>query len=236
MPKPILFVLTSHAQLGDSGKFTGFHFEETTTPYYVFTDAGFDVELASIRGGRPPHDPGSLKDNPDDNPASVKRFICDSQAMHKLESTRAVSVLKAEDYNAIYLPGGHGTMWDFPQSHELGELISEFFREDKPVAAVCHGAAGLIGAHDRMQMPIVKSRRINCFTNEEEIAVGKKDVVPFLLETALRELDAKFEMSGKFQPHVAQDDNLITGQNPASAEGVARAVLGQLQKQASKAA
>lgn len=234
--KPVLIVLTSHDRLGDTGENTGFHYEEMTTPYYLFSDAGFTVELASIMGGKPPHDPGSLHDKASENAGSVMRFLHDEEAMRKLSNTRSVEQINASGYSAIYLPGGHGTMWDFAQSQPLGEVVSRMYQAGKPVAAVCHGPAGLIAAHDAMGQPIMKHRRINCFTNDEEIAVGKDKVVPFLLETALRELNGKFESSGKFEPHVVQDGNLITGQNPASAEGVANAVIKQLRENAAKAA
>lgn len=232
----ILIVLTSHDRLGDSGASTGFHYEEMTTPYYLFKDAGYDCVLASIKGGRPPHDPGSLKEDREENPPSVNRFIADEAAMSKLSHSLPVGDVEAEGFAALYLPGGHGTMWDLPENAALGALISRMLHEKKPVAAVCHGPAGLIAAEDAMGQPVVKGRKVNCFTNREEEMVEKQDIVPFLLETALRELGAEFECSEPFKAHVAQDENLITGQNPASAEGVARAVIRYLQAQGKQAA
>lgn len=232
----ILIVLTSHDRLGETEKPTGFHYEEMTTPYKLFTEAGYEVELASIEGGDPPHDPGSLKEEMDKNPPSVCWFLGQDEAKEKLRNTRPVKELTADDYDAVYLPGGHGTMWDFPGNTALHELIGEMYRDGKPVAAVCHGIAGFIGAEDKMSQPIVKGKRVNCFTNAEEQEVGLDDTVPFLLETAMRELGAEFESSGIFQKHVTVDENLITGQNPASAEGVANAVIERLKDSRKQAA
>jgi putative intracellular protease/amidase len=230
MPKgKILIVLTSHGQLGQTGRQTGFHYEELATPYQRFKQAGYDITLASIKGGQPPYDPKSLKDPIKKNPASVVYFLADKQARQDIKQTIPISACKAEDFEAIYLPGGHGTMWDFPQCATLGKLVGDFYRSGKPVAAICHGISGLISAEDKMSQPLVKGRRINCFTNEEEKAVGLEKVVPFLLETAMRELGAKFECSPPFEVHVAQDDHLITGQNPASADALAEAVLVRLE-------
>jgi putative intracellular protease/amidase len=229
----ILIVLTSHDQLGDTGKPTGFHYEELTTPYQRFIEAGYEVTLASIKGGKPPHDPSSLKEKVDDNPASVCWFLANDGAREALEHTKPVNEAEAQAYDAIYLPGGHGTMWDLPQNEDLSTLISAFYQADKPVAAICHGIAGFVGAKDKTGQPVVKGKRINCFTNEEEKEVGLDETVPFLLESKLRELGAKFESSPAFQAHVAKDANLITGQNPASAEGAANAVLDYLKKSSS---
>lgn len=226
----ILIVLTSHDRLGKTDNQTGFHYEELTTPYQHFIEADYGVTLASIKGGKPPHDPNSLKDDIDKNPASVIWFIANEEAKEALQQTTPVSQLQAGDFDAVYLPGGHGTMWDFPKNADLNALVSDFYQKGKPVAAVCHGIAGFIGAEDKMGQPIVKSKHLNCFTNAEEKDVGMDDTVPFLLETAMRELGAKFECSDKFQKHVVRDKNLITGQNPASAKGVAEAVLDSLKQ------
>lgn len=221
----ILIVLTSHGQLGDTGKPTGFHYEELTTPFYLFRKAGYEVVLASVQGGEPPYDPNSLKEPLEDNAASVVEFLRDEHATRALKNTRPLNELEVDRFDAIYLPGGHGTMWDMPENDDLVSIVSGFFQSNRPVSAVCHGIAGFIGARDANGDPMVKGRKINCFTNAEEKAVEMDETVPFLLESALRELGADFECSGNFQPHVARDGNLITGQNPASAEGVAQAVL-----------
>lgn len=224
----ILIVLTSHDKLGDTGKSTGFHYEELTTPYKLFVEAGYDVTLASITGGEAPHDPGSLDDDVDEMPESVCWFLGQDDAKKSIQTTKSVKEVSAGDFDALYLPGGHGTMWDLPDNRDLGQLVSDFFQADKPVAAVCHGIAGFIGAKDKEGEPIVKGKRVNCFTNDEEKEVGLDETVPFLLESKLRELGAKFESSDLFEKHVARDSNLITGQNPASAEGVGKAVLDAL--------
>lgn len=231
MNNRILFVLTSHSALGESGKQTGFHYEEMTTPYYLFKDAGYEVVLASVAGGEPPHDPSSLKDPLEDNPESVKRFLADNGAMNELRHTRTLNELDSVDddhFCAIYLPGGHGTMWDLPNYSALAKLVSTFYKMGKPVSSVCHGIAGFVGATDDQGEPLVKGKKINCFTDAEEKEVELHDTVPFLLESKVRELGGNFQCSENFEPHLAVDKNLITGQNPPSAELVAKEVLRQL--------
>lgn len=228
MSNTILIVMTSHGQLGDTGKATGFHYEEMTTPYYVFKDAGFDVLLASIAGGQPPHDPSSLKGTPSENPESVQRFLKDDLALNALKHSRSLNEIDDEtltSFAGIYLPGGHGTMWDLRNNPYLEPVVSTLYQLGKPVAAICHGVAGFIGATDADGNPMVKGKRINSFTNAEECSVELDGVVPYLLETELRELGCEFECSDNFEAHLAIDGNLITGQNPASAEGVAKAVV-----------
>lgn len=227
----ILIILTSHNQLGNSSRCTGFHYGEMAIPYCEFTGAGFEVTLASIQGGRPPYDPASFDGHIEDNPPSVIAFLSDDKAKKALSQTRAVSELRSEDYVAVFLPGGHGAMWDFPENPDLVRLISELFQANKPIGALCHGVAGLIGAKDRDGNSIVKNRRINCFTNAEEVEIGLDNTVPFLLENCLCELGAKFECADKFEKCLVQDGNLITGQNPASAGLVARALVNYLQSE-----
>jgi putative intracellular protease/amidase len=224
MPR-MLIVLTSHNTLGDTGRPTGFHWEELATPYWTFRDAGFDVDLASIAGGPVPHDPGSLKADMAANTPSVARFVDDSEAMAALKNARAVSEVDAAHYDGVFLPGGHGTMWDFPTSTALSDLVGTLFDADKVIAAVCHGPAGLVAATRADGRPIVEGRRVNSFTNAEEAAINLTDEMPFLLETRLRERGALFEGSANFQAHAVQDGNLITGQNPASAAAVAQHVV-----------
>jgi putative intracellular protease/amidase len=229
----ILILLTSHNQLGDTGKATGFHYEELTTPYQIFTEAGYEVLLASVAGGEPPHDPGSLKDSLEDNPSSVVAFLKDNFASNSLKHTRALNEILeigSDEFDGLYLPGGHGTMWDFPNNPQLAQLIRDLLEQGKPVAAVCHGPAGLVGVKDSDGKAIVDGRRVNCFTDAEEAEAGKDEIVPFLLESALREAGAIFENSGKFEAHVCEDGGLLTGQNPASAERLARAMLDYLRQ------
>jgi putative intracellular protease/amidase len=232
----ILIVVTSHNALGDTGRPTGFHWEELATPYWLFKDAGFDVALASIRTGVAPQDPNSFKDDPAARPAGVQRFVDDSSAMAALRSTPAVAEFDASDYAAVFLPGGHGTMWDFPTSEPLAQLLGKAFDRGAVIGAVCHGPAGLVTAKRADGQPIVSGRRVNAFTDAEERAVNADSIVPFLLESRLRELGARFEGGSNFQPYVVRDGNLVTGQNPQSALMVAQQVLAALEAPVAAAA
>lgn len=222
--KTVLIVVTSHSDLGSTGNPTGFYFEEMATPYWAFRDAGYAVEIASVQGGNPPHDPASLKKE-GANPASVKRFLNDFQSMATLENTRSVDGLSAHDYLGIFLPGGHGTVWDFPNSLSLTRLVSDVFNQGKVVGAVCHGPTGLINATRPDGKSILHDRTVNSFTDEEERAVELENEVPFLLESRIRELGGKFQCSSNFQAHAVRDQNLITGQNPASSDLVAELMV-----------
>lgn len=222
--KKVLFVVTSHSILGKTGRTTGIWFEELATPYYVFTDAGYKVRVVSVAGGPVPIDPESLlKDG--NNPPSVERFLQDSSAKDQIRYSNSTTSLNIEDYEAIFLPGGHGTMWDLPNSCDLARLVMGFYAAGKPVGAVCHGPAGLIGSCKPNGEPLVKGLRMTGFTNGEEEAVELTGVVPFLLENRLTELGATFVNSDNFQPNTIIDGNLITGQNPQSSEGTANALL-----------
>jgi len=227
MPR-ILIVLTSHGELGDTGRSTGFHWEELATPYWMFRDAGMEVELASIQGGTAPHDPTSLEAETDANPASVARFLRDEGAMAALHSAMPLKEAVALRYDAVFLPGGHGTMFDLPGDRDLAELIGTVFDAGHIVSAVCHGPAGLVAARRADGRPIVEGRRVNGFTDAEEAAAGLTDAMPFLLETRLRELGGIFEGGADFKAYAVRDGNLVTGQNPASAGDVARKVLDAL--------
>lgn len=226
-PLAILFIVTSHAFIGETGKSTGLWFEELTTPYYAFKDAGYSVEIASISGGAVPIDPTSQKEL-GDNPASVDRFLRDSQAMQALKNTTSIEKIDSTKYAAVFLPGGHGTMFDFPGNAKLASIVSSTFERGGVVAAVCHGPAGLLDAKDKNGNPIVQGRKVSAFTNAEEEAVNLTKEMPFLLETRLRELGANVETAPNFQPFAVADGNLITGQNPASSEKVAELVIEQL--------
>lgn len=221
----ILIVMTSNDMLGDTGNKTGFHWVEMTDPYWAFRDAGYQVDLASIRGGRPPEDPGSLAEDPSDRPESVRRFQDDTAAMAQLEATLPIADVDPTGYDAVYLPGGHGTMWDLPYSGALGDLLVRMDNEDRVVAAVCHGPAGFVGATRPDGEPFVKGRKVNSFTDDEERKVSKDGIVPFLLESRLRQEGARFEHAGPFEACCVTDGNLVTGQNPQSAEPLARAVI-----------
>lgn len=224
MPR-ILVVLTSHGALGDTGRPTGFHWEELTTPYWIFRDAGIEVEIASVAGGRAPHDPASLRDEAEVNAPSVARFLRDPAAMAALHGAMPVGEAQPARYDGVFLPGGHGTMWDLPGSAPLARLVGALFDSGRAVAAVCHGPAGLVAAVRADGRPIVEGRRVNSFTDAEEAAVGLTAVMPFLLEARLRELGGLFEGGPNFQAYAVRDGNLVTGQNPASAGAVARHVL-----------
>lgn len=220
----ILLLVTSQATMGDSPRPTGVWLEELTTPYYAFVDAGAEVDIASIKGGPVPLDPHSLA-AAGSNPPSVERFLHDRSAMARLQTTAAVSQLDGHGYAAVFLPGGHGTMWDFPGNTALASLLGSMWRDGKVVAAVCHGPAGLLDVRDAQGGALVNGRRISAFTDSEEAAAGLDHAVPFLLETRLRQQGALFERGTDFQPHAVRDGQLVTGQNPASSLDVARLVL-----------
>ncbi|MBI3898859.1 MAG: type 1 glutamine amidotransferase domain-containing protein [Gammaproteobacteria bacterium] len=222
--KKVLIVVTSHDRLSDTGKQTGFWFEELATPYYVFVDAGYTVDIASINGGKPPVDPGS-EGEPGNRPASVQRFMTDSSAMNKLEKSLAIQAADTKPYDAIFLSGGHGAMWDMPSNTPLATALGAAFDAGKVIAAVCHGPAGLVSARRKDGKSIVHGRRVNSFTDTEESAVGLSSVVPFLLESRLRELGGIFERAPDWQPIAVRDGNLVTGQNPQSSHVVAEQVI-----------
>lgn len=229
MPTPrILIVLTSHDTLGETGKPTGFWLEEFAAPYYLFADAEATVTLASIQGGQPPIDPKS-----DDEAAqteATRRFQKDAVAQEKLAQTLAIATTKPGDYDAIFLSGGHGTMWDFPSSSALTHFIEVFDQEEKVIAAVCHAPAALVTVKTTSGEPLVKGKRVTAFTNREEKAVELEDVVPFLPETRLKELGGVFASGEDWTAFIQQDGHLITGQNPASSELAAKAVMEMLDK------
>ncbi|KAF7600113.1 MAG: glutamine amidotransferase [Candidatus Dactylopiibacterium carminicum] len=220
----ILVILTSHATAGGSGQATGLWLEEFTTPYYAFVDAGAQVDVASIAGGKVPIDPNSVAAE-GKNPASVERFLKDAATRAKLDGSQKIDTLKSAGYDAVFMPGGHGTMWDLPASDRLAKLLTEAWGEGKVIAAVCHGPAGLVNAKDEKGQPLVAGRRAAAFTNTEEVAAGMDKTVPFALETRIRALGARYESGPDFQPFAVRDGRLVTGQNPASSEKVAELVL-----------
>lgn len=228
MRKPILMIVTSHAQLGDTGKPTGIWAEELTTPYFALRDAGYAIVLASPQGGRPPFAEGSVHDAAQANEPSVQRFLQDVQAMAGFNATRPTAQLQSQDYGAVFLPGGHGTMWDTAADLHTARLVGELFAAGLPVAAVCHGPAGLVQARRSDGHSIVRGKRVNGFTNAEEAAANLMDIVPFHLETRLRELGGDFVHGPLWQPFAVRDENLITGQNPASSALVAQYLIDAL--------
>jgi putative intracellular protease/amidase len=218
----ILMVLTSHDQLGNTGRKTGFWLEEFAAPYYVFRDAGIDLTLASVKGGQPPIDPKS--DLPENQTPAMTRFKMDSAAQKDLANTVKLEGLSSADYDAVFYPGGHGPMWDLADNRVSIALIESFYNSGKPVAAVCHAPAAL---HRVMYQgaPIVKGKRVTGFANSEEEEVQLTHVVPFLVEDELKRLGGIFEKAPNWQSFVITDGRLITGQNPASSTAGAQALL-----------
>ncbi|CAL1691600.1 Protein/nucleic acid deglycase HchA [Brevundimonas subvibrioides] len=222
----ILMVLTSHDRLGDTGKKTGFWLEEFAAPYYVLKDAGAEITLASPKGGQPPLDPKS--DEPDAQTEATKRFKADDAAQAELAGTHRLSEVKADDFDAVFYPGGHGPLWDLAEDAGSISLIEAFAQADKPVAAVCHAPGVLRHVKGPNGEYLVKGRKVAGFTNGEEDAVGLTDVVPFLVEDMLKANGGLYEKGADFAPFVLTDGKLITGQNPASSEEAAKALLGLL--------
>ena len=218
----ILMVLTSHDQLGNTGRKTGFWLEEFAAPYFVFRDAGVELTLASPKGGQPPIDPKS--DEPGNQTPAMARFKKDAAAQKALASTVKLSTVKAEDYDTVFYPGGHGPMWDLAESPESIALIESFYNSGKPIAFVCH-APGVLRHVKHKGEPLVKGKHVTGFTNGEEIAVQLTKVVPFLVEDELLQLGAIYEKIRNWEPFSVVDGRLITGQNPASSTSAAQALL-----------
>ncbi len=221
----ILMVLTSHDKLGDTGKKTGFWLEEFAAPYYAFIDAGVNVTLASPAGGQPPLDPSS--DTEDTQTKDTKRFKEDSDAQKHLANTEKLADMKAEDFDSVFYPGGHGPLWDLAVDKNSINLIETFVKQDKPVAFVCHSPAALKNVKIDGEY-LVKGKKVTGFTNSEEDAVGLTDVVPFLVEDALKANGGNYEKAADWESFVVEDGLLITGQNPASSEEAAKRLITKL--------
>jgi putative intracellular protease/amidase len=218
-------VLTSHSQLGNSGKKTGFWLEEFAAPYYVFKDAGAQVTLASPAGGQPPLDPTS--DTADAQTDATRRFKSDDAAQSALAHTERLSAMSGDDFDAVFYPGGHGPLWDLAEDADSIELIETMARTGKVVAAVCHAPAAFRHTMGADGQPLVKGRQVTGFTNSEEAAAGLTAVVPFLVQDMLVEKGGNYSKVSDWQPHVVTDGKLVTGQNPASSTAAAQAVLDQ---------
>ncbi len=222
----ILIVLTSHDKLGDTGEKTGFWLEEFAAPYYVFKDAGAELTLASPLGGHPPLDPKS--DAPDFQTDATRRFETDAVAQASLDHTLKLGDVSADDFDAVFYPGGHGPLWDLAEDVASITLIGTMLSTNKPVAAVCHAPAVLRHPKTSDGTPVVQGKAVTGFTNTEEEAVALTEVVPFLVEDMLKQNGANYSRAEDWQAHVVTDGLLITGQNPASSEPVAKALLAKL--------
>jgi putative intracellular protease/amidase len=224
--KKVLIVLTSHEDLGNTGKKTGYWLEEFSDPYYLLIDNGIQVTLASPKGGKPPMDPSSASENYQTE--GTKRFMKDTQLQELLSKTLKLATIKVSDYDAVYFPGGHGPLWDLAEDKNSIALIEGFFTANKPVAAACHAPAIFKNTKKLDGSPLVKGLKVTGFSNSEETASGLAEVVPFLVEGMLTENGAIYSKGADWGVHVIEDNNLITGQNPASAKGVAEKLLNQL--------
>lgn len=223
----ILMVLTSHSALGNTGKKTGFWLEEFAAPYYVFKDAGAEVVLASPAGGQPPLDPKS--DLPDFQTALTERFKTDKVTQDALAKTVKLETVSQADFDTVFYPGGHGPLWDLAESSTSIELIESFNRAGKPIAFVCHAPGVLRHVKNNQGELLIKGRNVTGFTNSEEDAVELTHVVPFLIEDEFIAAGAHYSKGPDWMPYVVEDGNLITGQNPASSEAVAAALLKKVQ-------
>jgi putative intracellular protease/amidase len=216
----VAIVVTSHARLGETGKPTGFWLEELAAPYLVLSRAGHELTLTSPQGGRPPADPKSEK-GPS---AETLEFLADAQATDKLQHTVRLDALQG-DFDAVFVAGGHGVMWDLAQDEALAGLLSRTWARGGVVAAVCHGPAGLVRARKADGSPLVAGLRVTGFSNEEEIAAELHEVVPFLLEDELARLGGRYERGPSWKSFAIRDGRLVTGQNPASSTRAAELVV-----------
>ncbi|WP_105181121.1 type 1 glutamine amidotransferase domain-containing protein [Pseudoalteromonas sp. T1lg21] len=224
--KKILMVLTSHDELGDTGHKTGFWVEEFAAPYYAFIDAGAEVTLASVKGGQPPVDPNSAA--PDAATDATKRFDQDSAAQTLMANTKPLAEVKADDFDAVFYPGGHGPLWDLVDNQDSINLIEQFLNSDKPVGAVCHASAVLLNAKNAAGKSVVFDKKVTGFSNSEEDAVQLTNVVPLLVEDELIKQGGQYQKTDDWGELAIEDGLLITGQNPASSELAAKKLLTKL--------
>ena len=222
----ILMVLTSHDQLGNTGKKTGFWLEEFAAPYYVFKDAGVEITLASPKGNQPPLDPSSDAEGAQTD--ATKRFKADETAQKELASTKILSTISADGFDAIFYPGGHGPLWDLAEDEDSKALIEAFALSDRPVGAVCHAPAVFKHPQGADGRPLVYGKTVTGFTNSEEEGVGLTKVVPFLVEDMLKNNGGNYQKGDDWSSFVAVDGKLVTGQNPASSAEAARKLLALL--------
>lgn len=225
--KKVLFVVTSHDKLGNTGEKTGFWTEELAAPYYELLDQGIEITIATPKGGQPPIDPKS--EDPSAETEDTKRFDADKELQEKLKNTLKLSDINPADYDAVFYPGGHGPLWDLVEDQNSIILIQDFYTANKPVAFVCHAPAVLKNVKINGDY-LVKGKKVTGFSNAEEEAVGLTKVVPVLLENALQENGALYSKTDNWMPYAVEDGLLITGQNPASSKLVAQKLLAQLKK------
>lgn len=219
----VLIVLTSHSDLGGTGKKTGFWIEEFAAPYYVFVDAGAEITIASPLGGQPPVDPSS--EALEAQTPSTERFYKDFEAIDKVAYSHKLSEINAANYDAVFYPGGHGPLWDLATDEISIKLIQDFYNAQKPISFVCHAPAALVNVKAENGEPLVKDKNVTGFSNTEEEAVKLTDVVPFLLEDELKKLGANYSKAADWASYTQQDGLLITGQNPGSSTAVAELLL-----------
>ncbi|WP_435624076.1 type 1 glutamine amidotransferase domain-containing protein [Flagellimonas sp.] len=219
----VLIVTTSHNQLGNTGEKTGVWLEELAGPYYQFLDEGASITIASIKGGEVPLDPKSELE--EWQTEFTKRFYKDEAALASIKDTNTITEVNPNDFDILFFPGGHGPMWDLGDNNEVAQLINEFDKKDKPIGLVCHGVVALKGVKSANGNAFVKGKRVTSFTNSEEDAVGLTDVVPFLLEDALKEEGAIYVSGEDWSDVVVEDGNLVTGQNPQSSVSAARKTI-----------
>lgn len=224
--KNVLMVLTSHSELGDTGEKTGFWVEEFAAPYYAFIEAGLNVSLASPAGGQPPIDPKS--ELADFQTPSTKRYDADSEVQALMANTAVLASINAEDYDAVFYPGGHGPLWDLVDNSDSITLIESFLAANKPVAAVCHATAAFLNVKDAAGEYAVKGKGITGFTNSEEDAVQLTDIVPFLLEDELIKRGGDYQKVADWNAFAIQDGLLISGQNPQSSELAAEKLVAHI--------
>jgi len=222
----VLIVLTSHSDLGNTGEKTGFWIEEFAAPYYVLADAGVELTIASPHGGQPPVDPKS--EASDAQTIATKRFYVDYDLIDKVAHTVKLSEVDEADYDAVFYPGGHGPLWDLSTDVISIALIENFYKNKKPVVFVCHAPAALVKVKAPNGEPLVKGKEVTGFSNSEEEAVKLTEIVPFLLEDEMKKLGGHYSSGPDWGVYVKKDGWLITGQNPASSEAAAKALLEEL--------
>jgi len=224
MQKKVLFVVTNHEKMGDTGKYTGYYLAEVSHPWSTLVDAGYEIDFVSPKGGHAPVDGFDLKDT--DN----KRLWNDEGYQNKINNTLSPSEVNVDEYNSIFFAGGYGVMWDFPDNKELAKIAAKIYENGGIVSAVCHGPCALLNIKLSNGKYLIEGKKINSFTDAEERAVELENVMPFLLETALRERGVIFENSDLWQSHVSVDQRVITGQNPFSAKALGGELLKAIQE------